>query len=250
MIVQNGLINGMKVKLILFSTFLALSQSFSIMETAYAFDSNPPIVLAVTSSPISLTDSGGSVHVTLTISSTNGLSGSAVVQFWLVSNPARIMGFQTLTLNSGDQYRGTWSGNVVIPSNQLPGKYQLTVFPLHDLSGNSTSFLGTESYLNYGTVVPVVVPTASSGASSKPSPSSSPTGATYTDNRDNRILALTDMLSKANQKILDISINLEIARNSAKGSVVQIQLLRKCLAFAKTLINAKKGALPKSCSSL
>ena len=224
--------------------------SVTLVGSANAFDSTPPILSSETFSPSSLTNSGGSVQVTLTITSTNGLSGSPIVQFWLDSASSRSLGFQLMTLSAGDKYRGTWSANVAIPSNQMPGKYQLTVFPLRDESGNSTFFIGTDKYLNYGTVLPTVSPSASQSASAKPNPASTQTGATYTDTRGNQILALTGMLSKANQKILDISTNLEIARNSAKGSEVKTQLLKQCLAIAKIVINKKQGALPKSCLSL
>ena len=119
---------------------------------AFAFDSTPPKVISTGINPTVLPDSGGSVNVEVTIQSNSGLSQSPVVLIALADDISRQLAFGSTSLESGNASNGTYTVQFSIPANQMPGKYQVIVYPMHDSAGNSSAgFDLTTTYLAYGT---------------------------------------------------------------------------------------------------
>jgi hypothetical protein len=208
-----------------FSLFVVLGLATLVIAPASGFDSTPPSLDSSTISQSQMSDAGGNVTVTLTITSNSGLANQPVIVIDLPSDANRQLAGGVVPLTSGDSKNGVYSQQFQIPASLMPGTYQLVVFPLTDTSQNSTGkFLYTNSYLTYGnatSTTPTPVPTPT--PSSRPSPTASPSSNT------SDLITISRLNSSVDQ------LNLTIAR------------LRACLTTAKKIISSKKGKPPSSC---
>ena len=208
------------------SILAALGLISLVIAPASGFDSTPPNLESATFSQSQISESGGSVLVTLKITSNTGLLNLPVIVISLPSNAGRQLAFGSVALASGDSKSGIYSQQFQIPANQMPGSYQLVVYPLTDTSQNATSFIYTKTYLAYGNVTtptPTPTPTPTFTVSPSESPISKPTS--------NPI----DLLSISNLNSSIVHLN------------TTVEHLRACLSSAKKIISSKKGKLPINC---
>ncbi len=168
----------MKIQIRLGLIVVPLSLLFaSATLSASAFDSTPPVIDSCSITPNKLTDAGGQITTSVHITSVNGLLNDPVGPVYLENNTSRQLGGLVMTLTEGDRKSGTYKQTFTVPANLMPGRYILTIFPLTDVSQNSSSgfYKCPNAYIDYGTSSPTLpTPSASPKASATPSATSTP----------------------------------------------------------------------------
>jgi hypothetical protein len=152
----------------------ALIGTLLFAPSASAFDSTPPTLVSVKVSPTTLPEGGGTVTVTVVVSSpTYGLADPPVIIFTLDGDNSgnRNQGFGRMALVSGDAKHGTYESKVNFTAPLMSGIYRLTIYPLADLAKNTTvGFNSTKATVAIGVVTPTPTVTPAPSATSIPTP--------------------------------------------------------------------------------
>lgn len=189
---------------------------------AVGFDSTPPTVESCSVTPNALPDSGGSITTSVKVSSTNGLSSEPVGPLYLDGDSSRQLGGLVMSLISGDSKSGIYQQTFTVPANLKPGRYYLTIFPLRDVSQNSSNFYKCpNAYVDYGSFA-------------KPTPTPTPvkSAASSTD----ELLALReriDLLTAQVQELTDFKTKAQ--QDKVRLTKLEAQIKRICGVKKKPL---------------
>jgi protein involved in ribonucleotide reduction len=113
---------------------------FCISFDSIADDLTPPILegFEITTKNVDASESSQQVTVLLTITDESSVQPPNVVAKSVLNDSAT--GFGVVRLVSGDNTNGTWEAKLTVPKGATAGEWSVTLFPLTDIAGNSTSF--------------------------------------------------------------------------------------------------------------
>lgn len=106
-------------------------------------DNEAPVLQTFSLASQSVDVSNGAVILQVTMRITDNDSGAETpnVSARSVDGDATA-GFAEVTLLSGDSNDGIWQAILTIPENTILGDWEVTIFPLTDMAGNSADFFG------------------------------------------------------------------------------------------------------------
>jgi outer membrane murein-binding lipoprotein Lpp len=206
----------------------------TLNNNAYAFDSTPPKIDSCSVSPNYLPETGGTLTVTVHITSSNGLMGNPVAPLYLEGDTTRQLGGLTLNLASGDTKSGVWVETINVAPNLMPGQYQVTIFPLTDLSQNSTGTF----YLCPGAVVSYGQPSSQSTNSTNSSGNTSTNGnANSSGNSNSSIDTLQSEISQLNAQLAGLQTKLSQITSQLQNA---LQRLANANSKIRKICSSKK----------
>ena len=135
---------------------------FSALPVNAAYDPTPPKVTLCTVSTATISENGGELKVTLHIVGPTPVD-YAVIN--VMNSAGNSIAFGRLSLSSGTNNDGDWSGNFSVRPNLKPGLYSVVAQNVMDTSQNSITFYYCPNLtINYGnfnssTPTPIAVPT-------------------------------------------------------------------------------------------
>src|SRR5690606_5681129 len=108
--------------------------------SAAASDTSAPTASELEISPTTIDLSSNQRTVTLTVRIRDA-SGTETPTVLLSSeSTTQSAGFGSMTLISGDHTDGTWQRDITLPETAATGTWTASLYPLHDIHGNSGSF--------------------------------------------------------------------------------------------------------------
>lgn len=192
---------------ILISIF-AFSISLVLTDSAEGFDPTPPSLGAVTVTPLALPESGGKVVLTLqATAATYGLDQLPLPTFGIqgYSKNFSCSGFPNglrMSLISGTEKSGTYQCEINFAAPLMPGIYKLTIFPLTDKAGNTTSFIFPSISVAVG--VPVVATTPPTPTTTLKPDADSPSAGSI-----NSLVELRNQVSRLQLQITSLNAKLK-----------------------------------------
>src|SRR5260370_465760 len=111
---------------------------------ALASDTQPPVLTSFTFSPTSVNTTTSSATVNLTAQVTDDLSGTNDVYLYFVSPSGQHSAFGPMTLTSGSNLNGTWTGQSSIPAFSEPGTWIVSQLVVADFVGNFHEYLTSD----------------------------------------------------------------------------------------------------------
>ena len=150
---------------------------FIIPPVNAAYDPTPPKVTLCSVNTTTISENGGELKVTLHIVGPTPVD-YAVIN--VMNSTGNSIAFGRLSLSSGTNNDGDWSGNFSVRPNLKPGLYSVVAQNVMDTSQNSITFYYCPNLtINYGnfnsstpTPTPAAVPTPTPTAAAVPTPTS------------------------------------------------------------------------------
>ena len=103
-------------------------------------DSQPPVLVSSSVDKTTVDVSSSSELVTITMNITDNCVG-VPSGFDGPTVSVDSIGFASTGRTAGDSKNGTWTSTITIPQGKANGSYEITLFPLEDLNGNSGGFI-------------------------------------------------------------------------------------------------------------
>ena len=133
---------------------------FIISPVNAAYDPTPPKVTLCSVNTTTISENGGELKVTLHIVGPTPVD-YAVIN--VMNSAGNSIAFGRLSLSSGTNNDGDWSGNFSVRPNLIPGLYSVVAQNVMDTSQNSTTFYFcpnlTINYGNFNSSTPTPTPT-------------------------------------------------------------------------------------------
>lgn len=157
------------VTLMVLVVLVATGLAFAVPARA-ASDMSGPVLLSssVTPTTFNLHDGPATVKITIRLVDATGVQSPTMIASWVDPNPwgwvyggGQSQGFGSMRLVSGTMQDGIWEHTITIPQGAATGKWEVTLYPLRDTWGNSSSFFKTLATI---TVTDAAPPTAVSPA--------------------------------------------------------------------------------------